>query len=113
MTQAIKPLAKGDEDKISAGITKLLEEDLTTRYQNDAETNTLISGIGDIHLDALVSKLKNRFGTSVVLEKPKIAYRETIKKRCTRSGEGKHKKQSGGTRTVRTRASIRVRSRRG
>ena len=81
MTQAIKPLAKGDEDKISAGITKLLEEDLTTRYQNDAETKQLlISGIGDIHLDVLVSKLKNRFGTSVVLEKPKIAYRETIKK---------------------------------
>ena len=95
MTQAIKPLAKGDEDKISAGITKLLEEDLTTRYQNDAETKQLlISGIGDIHLDVLVSKLKNRFGTSVVLEKPKIAYRETIKKDV--EAEGKHKKQSGG-----------------
>ena len=95
MTQAIKPLAKGDEDKISAGITKLLEEDLTTRYQNDAETKQLlISGIGDIHLDVLVSKLKNRFGTSVVLEKPKIAYRETIKKAV--EAEGKHKKQSGG-----------------
>ena len=95
MTQAIKPLAKGDEDKISAGITKLLEEDLTTRYQNDAETKQLlISGIGDIHLDVLVSKLKNRFGTSVVLEKPKIAYRETIKKAV--EVEGKHKKQSGG-----------------
>lgn len=95
MTQAIKPLAKGDEDKISAGITKLLEEDLTTRYQNDAEMKQLlISGIGDIHLDVLVSKLKNRFGTSVVLEKPKIAYRETIKKAV--EAEGKHKKQSGG-----------------
>ena len=92
MTQAIKPLAKGDEDKISAGITKLLEEDLTTRYQNDAETKQLlISGIGDIHLDVLVSKLKNRFGTSVVLEKPKIAYRETIKKAVEAE-----EKQSGG-----------------
>ena len=95
LTQAIKPLAKGDEDKISSGITKLLEEDLTTRYENDAETKQLlISGIGDIHLDVIIAKLKNRFGTSVVLEPPKIAYRETIKK--TVEAEGKHKKQSGG-----------------
>ena len=95
LTQAIKPLAKGDEDKISSGIAKLLEEDLTTRYESNAETKQLlISGIGDIHLDVLVAKLKNRFGTSVVLEKPKIAYRETIKKAV--EAEGKHKKQSGG-----------------
>jgi len=95
LTQCIKPLAKGDEDKISSGIAKLLEEDLTTRYENNAETKQLlISGIGDIHLDVLVAKLKNRFGTSVVLETPKIAYRETIKK--TVEAEGKHKKQSGG-----------------
>jgi len=95
LTQAIKPLAKGDEDKISSGIAKLLEEDLTTRYENNAETKQLlISGIGDIHLDVLVAKLKNRFGTSVVLEQPKIAYRETIKKSV--EAEGKHKKQSGG-----------------
>lgn len=95
LTQAIKPLAKGDEDKISSGITKLLEEDLTTRYDNDAETKQLlISGIGDIHLDVIIAKLKNRFGTSVVLEAPKIAYRETIKKSV--EAEGKHKKQSGG-----------------
>ncbi len=95
LTQAIKPLAKGDEDKISTGITKLLEEDLTTRYENNAETKQLlISGVGDIHLDVLVAKLKNRFGTSVVLEKPRIAYRETIKKSV--EAEGKHKKQSGG-----------------
>ncbi len=95
LTQAIKPLAKGDEDKISSGIAKLLEEDLTTRYENNAETKQLlISGVGDIHLDVLVAKLKNRFGTSVVLEKPKIAYRGTIKKAV--EAEGKHKKQSGG-----------------
>ncbi|MBQ8551742.1 MAG: elongation factor G [Clostridia bacterium] len=95
LTQAIKPLAKGDEDKISSGIAKLLEEDLTTRYENNAETKQLlISGVGDIHLDVLVAKLKNRFGTSVLLEKPKIAYRETIKKPV--EAEGKHKKQSGG-----------------
>jgi len=95
LTQAIRPLAKGDEDKISSGIAKLLEEDRTTRYENDPETNQLlISGLGDIHLDVLVAKLKNRFGTTVILEKPKIAYRETIKKKV--DAEGKHRKQSGG-----------------
>ncbi len=91
----IAPKAKGDEDKIAQGIAKLLEEDLTLKYENNAETKQLlISGQGDIHLDVVVSKLKNRFGTSVTLSEPKIAYRETIKKRV--EVEAKHKKQSGG-----------------
>ncbi|MBQ9747446.1 MAG: elongation factor G [Clostridia bacterium] len=92
---AIAPKAKGDEDKIAQGIAKLLEEDLTLKYENNAETKQLLlSGQGDIHLDVVVSKLKARFGTSVVLSEPKIAYRETIKKKV--EVEGKHKKQSGG-----------------
>ena len=96
MQMSIEPLSKGDEDKISTGINRLLEEDMTLKYENNAETKQmLLSGQGDIHLDVVVSKLKNRFGTSVVLNKPKIAYRETIKK--TVSVEGKHKKQSGGS----------------
>ena len=96
MKRAIQPKAKGDEDKISSGIAKLLEEDRTLSYENNAETNQMcISGQGDIHLDVIVSKLKNRFGTSVELTKPKIAYRETIKKSV--QIEGKHKKQSGGS----------------
>lgn len=96
MQRAIVPKAKGDEDKISSGITKLLEEDKTLKYENNAETNQMcIYGQGDIHLDVIVSKLKNRFGTSVELTKPKIPYRETIKK--TVQVEGKHKKQSGGS----------------
>ena len=96
MKRAIQPKAKGDEDKISSGIAKLLEEDRTLSYENNAETNQMcISGQGDIHLDVIVSKLKNRFGTSVELTKPKIAYRETIKKSV--QVEGKHKKQSGGS----------------
>ncbi len=91
----IAPKSKGDEDKIAQGIAKLLEEDLTLRYENNGETKQLlIAGQGDIHLDVVVSKLKNRFGTSVVLSEPKIAYRETIKKRV--EVEAKHKKQSGG-----------------
>ncbi len=96
MTMAVRPVAKGDEDKISTGIARLLEEDLTLRYVNNAETKELtVSGLGDIHLDIIVSKLKSRFGASVVLAKPKLAYRETIRKSV--EVEGKHKKQSGGS----------------
>ena len=95
MTMSIVPTAKGDEDKISSGITKLLEEDLTLRYENNPETKQMvISGLGDIHLEVITSKLKTRFGTSVTLAAPKIPYRETITK--TVEVEGKHKKQSGG-----------------
>jgi len=95
-TMAITPKAKGDEDKISQGINKLLEEDNTLKYENNTEVKQiLISGLGDIHLDVVVSKLKSRYNTAVELSKPKIAYRETIKKKV--QVEGKHKKQSGGS----------------
>ncbi len=96
MTRAIVPAAKGDEDKISVGIAKLLDEDRTLRYENNAETKQMtLSGTGDIHLDVTVARLKARYGTSVVLTEPRIAYRETIK--GTADVEGKHKKQSGGS----------------
>ncbi len=95
-TMAIAPKAKGDEDRISTGISKILEEDLTVKYENNPETKQLtVSGLGDIHLDIVVSKLCNRFGANVILSKPKLAYRETIKKSV--EVEGKHKKQSGGS----------------
>ncbi len=95
-TMAISPKAKGDEDKISQGINKLLEEDNTLKLENNTETKQiLVSGLGDIHLDVVVSKLKTRYNTDVQLSKPKIAYRETIKKKV--QVEGKHKKQSGGS----------------
>ena len=95
-TMAISPKAKGDEDRISSGISKVLEEDLTVKYENNSETKQLtISGLGDIHLDLVVSKLRNRYGANVELNKPRLAYRETIKK--TIEVEGKHKKQSGGS----------------
>lgn len=91
----VSPAAKGDEDKISGGISKLLEEDLTLRYENNRETKQmLVYGLGEQHLDIVVSKLAARFGTTVKLAQPKIAYRETIKKKI--DAEGKHKKQSGG-----------------
>ncbi len=95
MCMALAPQAKGDEDKISQGITKLLEEDLTVKFENNAETKQmLIYGMGDIHLDVIVAKLKSRFGTSVKLDTPIIPYRETITKSV--EVEGKYKKQTGG-----------------
>ncbi len=95
-TMAIAPKAKGDEDRISTGVARLLEEDLSVKYENNPETKQLtISGLGDIHLDLLVSKLRNRYGANVELAKPRLAYRETIK--GTVEVEGKHKKQSGGS----------------
>ena len=94
-SRAIVPKAKGDEDKIASGIARLLEEDYTARFVNDAETKQLVlSGMGDIHVDVLASKLKNRYGVSVDMSEPKIAYRESIRRRI--DAEGKHKKQSGG-----------------
>lgn len=96
MTRAIVPAAKGDEDKISGGVAKLLVEDCTLRYENNAETKQMtISGLGDIHLDVTMARLKSRYGISVVLTEPRIAYRESIK--GTSDVEGKHKKQSGGS----------------
>lgn len=95
-TQAMVPQSKGDEGKISQGIAKLLEEDLTLKYENNAETKQmLISGLGDMHLAVLATKLKSRFGIGIGLVEPKIAYREKITKRV--QVEGKHKKQSGGS----------------
>ncbi len=96
MVKGIAPVAKGDEEKISSGLAKLLEEDLTLKYENNAETKQmLVSGIGDMHIDVTVAKLKARYSTSVVLTDPKVAYRETIKSSVQQ--EGKHKKQSGGS----------------
>ncbi len=95
-TMAITPKAKGDEDRISNGMARILEEDMTIKYENNSETKQLtVSGLGDIHLDLVVNKLCNRFGANVELTKPKLAYRETIKKSV--EVEGKHKKQSGGS----------------
>ena len=95
-TMALRLLSKNDEDKISSGIQKLLDEDPTLRYNNNPETKQMtVSGLGDIHLDVMCAKLKTRYGTGVELVEPKIAYRETIKKSV--QVEGKHKKQSGGS----------------
>ncbi|WHH56891.1 elongation factor G [Petroclostridium sp. X23] len=92
---AITPKAKGDEEKIGVGLHRLVEEDPTLKVELNTETHQmLISGIGEQHLDIVVSKLKAKFGVAVDLSDPKVPYRETIKKRV--KVEGKHKKQSGG-----------------
>lgn len=95
LSMAIVPQAKGDEEKISAGLAKLAEEDPTFTVKNNKETKELIiSGMGELHLDVISSKLKAKFGVSVNLTEPKVAYRETIRKSV--KVQGRHKKQSGG-----------------
>lgn len=95
VSMTIIPKAKGDEDKIGIGLQKLMEEDPTICVKRDNESaETIVSGIGETHLEVLASKLKEKFGTDVELKSPRIAYRETIKK--ISSVQGKHKKQSGG-----------------
>ncbi|GAB6150913.1 elongation factor G [Clostridium novyi A str. BKT29909] len=95
ISMAIVPKSKGDEDKISSGLYKLTEEDPTFTISRDEENaDTIISGVGETHLDVIVNKLKNKFGVSIELKDPKIPYRETIRK--VSDVQGKHKKQSGG-----------------
>jgi len=95
LSMAIVPKSKGDEEKISQGLSKLMDEDKTFTLTSNKETGeTVISGLGEQHLNVICSKLLSKFGVDVTLKDPKIAYRETIRKKV--KVEGKHKKQSGG-----------------
>ncbi|WP_251860680.1 elongation factor G [Clostridium sp. Marseille-Q2269] len=95
MTMSALPKSKNDEDKMFYALDKLIEEDPTISITKDVENaETLISGMGDIHLEIISNKIKNKFGTEISLNLPKIPYRETI--RTTSKVQGKHKKQSGG-----------------
>ena len=90
-----KAVKKGDEDKISQALAKMMSEDKTLRVVNDsANRQSLIYGIGDQHLDIVMNKLKERYKVDIELSKPKVPFRETIRKNA--DVEGKHKKQSGG-----------------
>lgn len=92
---SIKPKTRGDEDKISAGLHKLTSEDQTFKTRRDEQTKELIvSGMGDLHLDIIINRLKKRFGVDVEKGTPKVAYKETVKK--TAKVQGKYKRQSGG-----------------
>ena len=93
---AVKASKQGDEAKISGGIQRLLEEDQALSYTLDTTTKEqILAGLGDQHLDVVKAKMKSKFGVDIVLEEPKIAYRETIRKK-TDKVQGRHKKQSGG-----------------
>ncbi len=95
LSMAVLPKNKGDEDKISLGLNKLLDEDPVLSLSRDTENaETIISGLGETHLEVVASKLKSKFGIDVLLRLPKVPYRETIK--GSADVQGKHKKQSGG-----------------
>ena len=95
MSLAVVSKNKGDEDKIAQGLTKLMEEDKTFKLEINKETRQqILKGLGDQHIEVIVSKLKNKFGVDISFETPKVPYREAIRKKVT--VEGKHKKQSGG-----------------
>jgi len=92
---SIKPKTRGDEDKISQALHKLTNEDQTFKSRREEQTKELIiSGMGDLHLDIMIQRLKKRFGVDVEKGIPKVAYKETIKKMTKL--QGKYKRQSGG-----------------
>ncbi len=93
--RAITPVVKGEEEKIVSGLNKLADEDPTFKLENNAETKQLIlSGLGELQLDVLCSKLKNKYKVEAVLSEPRVPYRETIRKKI--KIQGKYKKQTGG-----------------
>ncbi len=94
-TFAIEPKTRGDDDKISTALQRLLEEDPVLRVSRDAQTHEmLLSGMGQLHIEVVVARLRKRYKVEVNLKKPKIPYRETIKGSC--EAHGRHKKQTGG-----------------
>ncbi len=95
ITFAIEPKSRNDEDKLSNGLHKLMEEDQMVRFFRDEQTKEfLIAGTGQQHIEVIVSKLKKRYHTEVNLKAPKVPYRETIRGKA--DVQGRHKKQSGG-----------------
>ncbi len=95
LSLAIVPKTKEDEEKVSEGLSRLHNEDPTFTFGYDPELKqTLISGLGEVHLDVIVSKLREKFGVSVDTDRPKIPYRESIRKPA--QGMGKYVKQTGG-----------------
>ena len=92
---AIEPKSRGDEEKISTAITRLLEEDASIFFRRDPQTNEfLLSGSGQLHIEVVVNKLRQKFGVDVLLKTPKVPYRETIT--GSADVQGRHKKQTGG-----------------
>jgi elongation factor G len=95
LNMAIEPKSKGDEDKLSGALQRLLEEDPTIRIEKNTETRqTIMKSMGDTHVDIVLEKLSRKFGVDVISKEMRIPYRETI--RGMVEAEGKHKKQTGG-----------------
>ncbi len=93
---AIEPKTKADQDKLTNGLVKLTDEDPTFRVMTDPETNqTIISGMGELHLEIIVDRLKREFGVEANIGRPQVAYRETIRKRAEKV-EGRFVRQTGG-----------------
>jgi len=96
ITYALAPKEKGDEDKVYQAMAKLLDEDITLKLGRDEETaDTLLSGMGQNHIEISVEKAKRRYKVDIVLKTPKVPYRETFKT-SAREIQGRHKKQTGG-----------------
>jgi elongation factor G len=94
-TFAIEPKTRGDEDKIAQALRRIMDEDPVLRVSTDPQTHELLlSGMGQLHVEVVVGKLRKRYKVEVNLKKPKIPYRETIK--AAAEGHGRHKKQTGG-----------------
>ena len=95
ISQAVEPKSKADQDKMGLALQKLAEEDPTFKMRTDPETGqTVISGMGELHLDVLIDRMRREFGVEATVGAPQVAYRETITQ--TAECEGKHIKQSGG-----------------
>jgi elongation factor G len=95
ITFAIEPKSRGDEDKISNALARIVEEDPAIKYNRDPQTKQLLlSGSGQLHVEVTVSKLRKRYSVEVILKTPKVPYRETIRGKA--DVQGRHKKQTGG-----------------
>jgi elongation factor G len=95
VTFAVHAAARGDEEKLQQGLHRLHDEDLTFQMHYNPETHeTIVSGMGERHLEVIMSRLHRKFGVQAVLERPRIAFRETITAKA--DGQGRHKKQTGG-----------------
>ena len=95
LSVAVSAKKKGEEEKIASGLDRLMEEDPTIHFEVNKETKeSILSGLGEQHLDVIASKLKSKFGVEVDFATPRVAYRETIRKKV--KVQGRHKKQSGG-----------------
>src|SRR2546427_13216873 len=93
---AIEPKTKADQDKLGVALAKLSEEDPTFRVHTDAETNqTIISGMGELHLEIIVDRMKREFKVEANVGRPQVAYRETVRKRVE-DVEGRFIRQTGG-----------------